>query len=46
VPDGWILKSERADSRFPTFGTVDYPRELNEAETSGFNLVLIGEETE
>lgn len=41
VPDGWVLKSERPDSRFPTFGTVAYPRELTERETYGFNLVLI-----
>lgn len=40
VPDGWIVFSDREHKDFP-FGTVDYPRELSEAEVSSFEMEAV-----
>lgn len=42
VPAGLIIYSDRADPAYK-FGTVDYPRELTEAEVAGYQLTAVGE---
>ena len=41
VPDGFIIFSDRPHPDFKNFGTVDYPRELTQAEINGFQLVRV-----
>ena len=42
VPDGYIIHSDREDSRF-AYGTVDYPRQLTDTELARFQLVAVSE---
>ncbi len=41
VPDGWIIKSNRENPNFRSFGTVDYPRKLTDHEVGTFQLTPI-----
>ena len=41
VPAGWIIGSDRGHPEW-AHGTVDYPRELTDAEEQGYELALVG----
>lgn len=41
LPDGFILRSQRAHPSYPAFGTIAYPRELSESETAHYSLVRV-----
>lgn len=40
VPAGWIVQSNRKDSRF-NFGTIDYPFELTPEQVYSFELTPV-----
>ena len=37
IPDGWIINSDRTNANF-RHGTIDYDRELTDAEIAGYEL--------
>lgn len=38
IPKGWIIDSQKDHPDFPTFGVVDYPRQLTEKEVCSYEL--------
>lgn len=41
IPQGWIIDSQKDHPNFPSFGTIDYPKELTEKEVSSFELIEV-----
>ncbi len=42
VPDGWIIGSNKDRPEFPSFGTVDYPFELDDKQLHSYELKRVG----